>query len=209
VVRDGYPVGKADPSDRTQFKPVQSSNAVGVNAMIDVVQALELFEICADEMASEDATGDASARSSGSRRMTLTARALAKRQLHVAHLVRFPLRNVLDRTQADEPAMTLGAMIVFRTADRFVRAGASTTRTIDALYRAVERYLDLVPSSIQDSVDQAAVGALIGETGRPLRPCRPSRPSTTVGLGGSARPATCDTTAVREVVRDATRRACG
>jgi hypothetical protein len=157
--------------------------------MIDVVQALELFEICADEMATEDADGTGSVRPAGGRRMTLTARALAKRQLHVAHLARFPLRGALGDGYSDEPTMTLGAMIVFRTADRFGRAGASTTRTIDALYRAVQRYVELIPSSLQDGVDKKAIGALIGDAGRPLRIRRPLRSPTTLGCAGVARPA--------------------
>src|ERR1700735_1812234 len=123
-------------------------------SMIDVVQALELFEICADEMATEDADGTGNLGRAGGRRMTLTARALAKRQLHVAHLARFPLRRALGDGYPDEPTMTLGAMIVFRTADRFGRAGASTTRTIEALYRAVQRYVELIPDSLQDGVDK-------------------------------------------------------
>lgn len=144
--------------------------------MIDLVQALELFEICADEMATEEATGQVDRGGDGRQRMTLTARALAKRQLHVAHLARFPLRGPIGGQPSGEPAMTLGAMIVFRTADRFVRAGASTTRTVDALYRAAQRYLELVPSSLQDSVDKTAISVLTSGAGEPVRLSRPTRP---------------------------------
>lgn len=153
--------------------------------MIDVVQALELFEICADEMASEEANGDGGG--AGRRRMTLTARALAKRQLHVAHLARFPLRGALGNARSDEPVMTLGALIVFRTADKFGRAGASTSRTIAAIYRAVEQYMELIPSSLLDGVDQTAIGVLMSDAGPPLRLRRLTRSSTTVGCAGVAR----------------------
>jgi hypothetical protein len=173
--------------------------------MIDVVQALELFEICADEMATEDADGTGNLGRAGSRRMTLTARALAKRQLHVAHLARFPLRRALGDEYPDEPTMTLGAMIVFRTADRFGRAGASTTRTIEALYRAVQRYVELIPNSLQDGVDKTAINALIGETGQPLRIRRPLRSPTTLGCAGVARPAPGQSVVRRENVYGMTR----
>ena len=176
--------------------------------MIDVVQALELFEICADEMATEDADGTGSVGPAGGRRMTLTARALAKRQLHVAHLARFPLRRALDDGYSDEPTMTLGAMIVFRTADRFGRAGASTTRTIEALYRAVQRYVELIPRSLQDGVDKTAIDALIGETGQPLPIRRPLRTSTALRCAGSARPAPGQPVARRENLHGMTRLTC-
>jgi hypothetical protein len=110
--------------------------------MIDVVEALELFEMCADEMANEEP-------SVGRRRLSLTARAMAKRH------------------RANEPAMTLGAKIVFRTAHRFGRAGASTERTLDAVYHAVHRYVEIIPASLLDANDQGAVGALLAERGAP------------------------------------------
>jgi hypothetical protein len=131
---------------------------VAEKAMIDVIQALELFETCADEMATEDADGTGNRGGPGGRRMTLTARALAKRQLQLASLTRFALRGVLGHAQsADEPTMTLGAVMVFRTADRFGRAGASTTHTIEALYRAVHRYAEFIPSSLRDGLDETAI----------------------------------------------------
>jgi hypothetical protein len=146
---------------------------------IDVVQALELFEICADEMASEDAGSEFGRDDAGRRRLSLTARALAKRELSVAHLSRFPLRGSLDGAATPaEPTMTLGALIVFRTADRFVRAGASTTRTLEAVYRAVQRYLEIIPSSLQDGADRAAIGRLISEPRRSVPLSRCQRPST-------------------------------
>jgi hypothetical protein len=138
--------------------------------MIDLVQALELFEICADEMTREESSGEYSAGAIGHRRMSLTARALAKRQLHVAHLARFPLRGgPRDGAGSDRPAMTLGAMIVFRTADRFVRAGASTDRTLDAIYRAAQQYVEIIPSALQDGVDKTAICGLMTEGGQPMR----------------------------------------
>jgi len=156
--------------------------------MIDVVQALELFEICADEMAAEDATGECDAGGAGRRRMTLTARALSKRPLDVAHLARFPLHGSLHgTTAAGEPPMTLGAMIVFRTADRFVRAGASTAHTLDALYRAAQQYLELIPSSLRDGVDKAAANVLMIEAGSLLLSRRP-RSSTMLGAPASPIP---------------------
>jgi hypothetical protein len=173
--------------------------------MIDVVQALELFEICADEMATEDADGAGSFGGVGGRRMTLTSRALAKRQLHVAHLARFPHRGALGDGYSDQAIMTLGAMIVFRTADRFGRAGASTTRTIEGLYRAVQRYVELLPDSLQDGVDKTAIGALIGETGQPLGIRRPLRSPTRLGCAGVARPAPSQPVVRREHVHGLTR----
>jgi hypothetical protein len=141
--------------------------------MIDVIQALELFEICADELAADELEDSSGGREAGRRRPSLTARALAKQQLHVAHLARFPLRRSwLDPSATDEPAMTLGAMVVFRTADRFGRAGASTERTLDAIYHAVQRYVDIIPTALQDGTDRAAVGALLADAQRPSRPGR-------------------------------------
>jgi hypothetical protein len=138
--------------------------------MIDVVQALVLFEICAEEMAAEDASGARDTDRAGRRRMTLTARALAKRELDVAHLSRYPHRDFPhDAATPDQPPMTLGAMIVFRTADKFGRAGASTTHTLDAVYRAAQRYVELLPNSLQDGTDKIALGVLLGNSEESLR----------------------------------------
>jgi hypothetical protein len=150
--------------------------------MMDVVQALELFEMCADEIDAEETRGDGDVSDPGRRRLTLTARALAKSQLDVAQLTRFPLRASLgDGTPAREPALTLGAMIVFRTADRCVRARASTGRTLDALHRAVEQYLEIIPGPLQNEVDKRAVRALIAEPDRSLPPGRRPRCATMAG----------------------------
>lgn len=155
--------------------------------MIDVVQALELFEICADEMASEQAASEGTAGESGRRRGTLTARALAKTHLHVAHRARYPLRGVPWDTRSDQPTMTLGAMVVFRTADKFVRAGAPTSRTLDALYRAVQRYVEVIPDSLQDGVDQTAIRALMANEVRPSGYGKSQRPSVTGRCAGVGR----------------------
>ena len=153
--------------------------------MIDVVHALELFEICADEMTAERARGDHQVVDAGGRRLTLTARALAKAELNVAQLTRFPLRSFPgDGTAAREPIMTLGAMIVFRTADKCVRAGASPARTLEALYRAVEQYLDILPGPLQNEVDQAAVQALLTEAGPSSSLGRRPRSAAMVGRAG-------------------------
>jgi hypothetical protein len=151
--------------------------------MIDVVQALEMFEICADEIAAEEAGDWSHAGGADHRHLTLTARALAKRHLDVAHLTRFPIRGSLcDANGAGEPTMTLGALIVFRTADRFVRAGASTAHTLDALYRAVQRYLDIIPVSLQDRIDTTAVGLVLAEAGQSSRlPRRVPSPAASHG----------------------------
>jgi hypothetical protein len=154
--------------------------------MIDVVQALELFEICADEMANEQSGGECNVAQARRQRTTLTARALAKTQLHVAHLARYPLHGVPWNTTSDQPTMTLGAMVVFRTADKFVRAGASTARTLDALYRAVQRYVEVIPASLQDGVDRTAIRMLMTDRGRPPEQGKSQRPFTTgrcIGLG--------------------------
>ncbi|HXC77242.1 MAG TPA: hypothetical protein VNU19_09335 [Candidatus Acidoferrum sp.] len=78
-------------------------------------------------------------------------------------------------------------MIVFRTADRFVRAGASTARTLDALYRAAQQYLELIPSSLWDGVDKAAANVLMIEAGSLLLSRRP-RSSTMLGAPASPIP---------------------
>jgi hypothetical protein len=153
--------------------------------MIDVIEAVELFEICANEMAKEDSSGYRRAAGVGRRRLSLTARALAKRQLNVAHLARCrPTGSLPDKSGTDEPTMTLGAMIVFCTGYRFDRAGASTGRTLDAIYHAVQRYVEIIPISLQDGLDQAAVGALLADARRSSRVgrCR---------LGAGMRGATC------------------
>jgi hypothetical protein len=132
--------------------------------MIDVIPALELFEICADEMAEQDSSDACELSPLGRRRPSLTARELAKQQVHIAHLARFPLRGpLLLNPTTGEPTMTLGAVIVFRTADRFGRADASTRRILDAVYRAVQRYMEIIPSSLQDGVDKTAVQALLAD----------------------------------------------
>jgi hypothetical protein len=155
--------------------------------MIDVVQALELFEICADEMASEQTASGGNPGPVGPGHGTLTARALAKTHLHVAHLARYPLRGIPWDTRSDQPTMTLGAMIVFRTADKFVRAGAPTARTLDALYRAVQRYVEVIPDSLQDGVDQTAIRALMTDQARPARAGKTQRPSITGRCAGVVR----------------------
>jgi hypothetical protein len=133
--------------------------------MIDVVHALELLEISADEMSSEDAGGGTCGTEGlPTRRASLTARALAKGQLTVADLSRFPLRRSQSGAGEDnEPPMTLGAVIVFRTADTFGRAGASTPRTLDAVYRAVQRYVDIIPITLQSCADRTAIRELMAE----------------------------------------------
>jgi hypothetical protein len=155
--------------------------------MLNIIEALELFEISADEMAAEDAIGVGCVVGHNGRRLSLTARALAKRQLDGAHLARIPLRGSSYRVAADEPAMTLGAVIVFRTADRFVRAGASTSRTLDAVYRAAQRYLDLIPRSLLDGVDRAAFTSLMAESAQSTRLHRSPRSSGMVERTGIVR----------------------
>jgi hypothetical protein len=133
--------------------------------MIDVIQALELLEICADEMAGEHENGEPDGAGTPRRRMSLTARALAKRQLTLAQLANWPLGDCPNRTPTPcQPAMTVGALIVFRTAHRFGRAGASTERTLDAVYCAAHRYTAMVPHSLQDDVDKAAMSELMAQT---------------------------------------------
>jgi hypothetical protein len=133
--------------------------------MMDVVQALELFEACAEEMANEAAAarrenGDGAVR----RRVGLTARALAKGEVDVMRLARFELRgSCRDVAGREEPLMSLGALIVFRTADRFSRAGMSPQRTLDAVYRGVQRYAETLPNWLQDGVDKTAIHALMAD----------------------------------------------
>jgi hypothetical protein len=111
--------------------------------MIDVVQALELFEICLAEMVDEDVASTCD--HSGARpRMSLSARALAK-------------------GESAELSLTPGASIVFRTADKCGRAGASTARTVDAIYHAAKRYIEVQPRSLQDGLDTLAIGTLLAK----------------------------------------------
>ena len=63
---------------------------VGTTTVIDLVQALELLQICADEMAG-DADDERSLAPAADKRMSLAARALAKRQLDVTQLSRLDL----------------------------------------------------------------------------------------------------------------------
>jgi hypothetical protein len=131
--------------------------------MIDVVQASELLEVCAAEIASENSAAARGPEPARRARLSLAARALAKRQLTIAHLARRPLgRWPHGVARTDEPTITLGAVIVFRTADRLGRAGASTAHTLDAVYRAVHRYVDVLPSTLQDRADKIAVDELLG-----------------------------------------------
>jgi hypothetical protein len=141
--------------------------------MIDVVQALELFESCAADMAEEDA-------GTGHRRKNLTARALTKGQIHRSQLSGFPPTCLPTAVRPVRPGMTLGALIVFRTADKFGRAGASPARTIDALYRAVQRYVEVLPRSLLDRTDSSAVDALIFDERRETSGVAYSRPCCAV-----------------------------
>jgi hypothetical protein len=142
-----------------------SPRALGGQQVIDVIQALELLEICADEMAGELDNGEPDHAGGPRRRMGLTARALAKRQLTLAQLANWPLSDCPNRTSIPrQPAMTVGALIVFRTAHRFGRAGASIERTLDAVYCAAHRYTAMVPRSLQDDVDKVAMGELMART---------------------------------------------
>jgi hypothetical protein len=90
--------------------------------------------------------------------------------------------------------MTLGAMIVFRTADKFVRAGAPTARTLDALYRAVQRYVEVLPASLQDGIDQTAIRTLTADAGRASRYGKSQRPSISGRCSGMARSTQATTT---------------
>ena len=133
--------------------------------MIDVIQALELLEICADEMATEHENDQQDDGGAPRRRVSLTARALGKLQLSIDALSRWPLgsrANIAGTPR--ESTMTIGALIVFRTAHRFGRAGASTERTIDAVYCAAHRYLEMIPQSLQDDVDKVALRELMAES---------------------------------------------
>jgi hypothetical protein len=127
--------------------------------MIDMIQALELLEICADEMASEHE--DVNFDRTGVNRTTqsLAARALAVREMSIAQLGSWPVPVQVARPAG--PALSIGALIVFRTAHRFWRAGASTERTLSAVYCAASRYADAIPDSLQDDVDKLALGELM------------------------------------------------
>jgi hypothetical protein len=120
--------------------------------MIDVVEALQLLEESAELTSTK---GSDFAR----RPDSLVIRALAERQLHLADLNRFPLPAASKRQALDsrDSPLTLGALIVFRTAHRFVRAGSTSAQAINAAYRAARRYLDILPSSLHDKADQAAM----------------------------------------------------
>ncbi len=136
---------------------------VGTTTVIDLVQALELLQICADEMAG-DADDERSLAPAADKRMSLAARALAKRQLDVARLSRLDLGDDPYGTgEPREPTMTLGAFVVFRTACRLGQAGVSTVHTLDAVYRTARWYLETIPSSLQDRDDKTAFVGLMTE----------------------------------------------
>lgn len=136
---------------------------VGTTTVIDLIQALELLQICADEMA-DDADDERFLAPSADKRTSLAARALAKRQLDVTQLCRLDLGDDPNATaEPREPSMTLGALVVFRTASRLGLAGVSTARTLDAVYRTARWYLETIPSSLQDRDDKTAFVALMTE----------------------------------------------
>jgi hypothetical protein len=118
-----------------------------------------LLEICAADMASEHE--DVNFERTGVIRTTqsLAARALAARQLSVAQLGSWPVPVQVGRPTG--PALSIGALIVFRTAHRFWRAGASTERTLSAVYCVASRYAVAIPDSLQDDVDKLAFGDLM------------------------------------------------
>jgi len=112
---------------------------------IDVVRALDLLETCAAEVAGEEVSAG---RRPSFRRSTLTTRALAK--LDIAPLA------ANGSVVTSGPRLTLGATIAFRAAHRTGRAGAPAPRALDAAYRAVHRYLNLLPRSMLDGADLTA-----------------------------------------------------
>ncbi len=120
--------------------------------MIDVVEALELLEKCAHEMGSEFSS---TPRATPLRPNNLAVRALAERGLRLADLSTSPRTTRTDAGPSAriEPALTLGALVAFRTAARFARAGASPSTTLEASYRAVTRYIEILPSSLRDDAD--------------------------------------------------------
>jgi hypothetical protein len=119
--------------------------------VIDVVQALELLEVCAAEMAGAGSSDGGDTGAARRSRTTLAERALAKRQLRVDDLVTLPGRASRSApTDPDAQPMTLGALIVFRTAYRSGRAGASAECTLAAAYRATERYAELIATTFVD-----------------------------------------------------------
>jgi hypothetical protein len=120
--------------------------------MIDVVEALQLLEQCAEKRSTED-------RGYVPRLDSLVVQALAERQLHLSDLNRLPLLAASGRiplTSSESP-LTLGALIVFRTAHRFARAGSTTAQAVNAASRAAERYLDILPNSLHDKADEDAM----------------------------------------------------
>jgi hypothetical protein len=120
--------------------------------MIDVVEALHSLEKCAHEMDAELSQG---------RQVTpfnpsnLAVRALAERGLRLADLSVTPRVKAADigLSARVEPDLTLGALIAFRAAARFARAGASPTYTVNASYRAVMRYIEILPIALRDAAD--------------------------------------------------------
>jgi hypothetical protein len=142
---------------------VSRHDSVEPTTVIDLVQALELLEICADEMAG-GAEQERLLAPAADGRISLAARAFAKRQLDVTQSSRLHLSDDLYGAGGPpEPALTLGAFIVFRAACRCGRAGVSTARTLDAVYRTARWYLETVPSSLQDRHDKTAFVALMTE----------------------------------------------
>jgi hypothetical protein len=135
-------------------------------AMIDVVQALELLEICAADAAGQDAPEEGGTGVAPHRRMSLAERALARRQLHVSDLAppSFGGRPRHDSAAPDGSKLTLGAVIAFRTADRFERAGGSTAHTLEAAHRAVARYAELISSALLTGVALTEAGAPAGRS---------------------------------------------
>jgi hypothetical protein len=127
--------------------------------MITVVDALQLLEECTQEPDSSGALESANARHGTSNR--IVTRALALGELRRSDLTRYPLvlaRNG-NREAPDDPLLTLGAFIAFRTADRFARAGASPQQTLEASYRAARRYLDIFPAALRNAADRPVGGA--------------------------------------------------
>ncbi|MCW2522308.1 MAG: hypothetical protein JWO63_643 [Frankiales bacterium] len=144
--------------------------------MIDVVEALEILEKCADEIDSEELSGGE--QEAPLRASNLAGRALAECGLRLADLSSFSRVRAANtaRQPRVEPALTLGALIAFRTAARFARAGASPARTVNASYRAVTRYIEILPIGLRDGADSRAVQ--VGLIGQPTHPILSQRPAT-------------------------------